>query len=151
MDTRNKSGHDWGRGFPEGPPLKNMEITMTSPKPIILKRKDWASDDTLWKGNIAGKDIGTDVTVLFYATEEIGVGPKWHVHTYDEIFILTKGRALFTIGNEKIEAEAGDVLMGPANIPHKYHNLGPGLLESTDIHLSPTWVQTDLDDPELQD
>jgi mannose-6-phosphate isomerase-like protein (cupin superfamily) len=71
------------------------------------------------------------------------------VHPYDEVFIIRKGRARFTIGDEKIEAEAGDVLMGPANIPHKYHNLGPGLLESTDIHLSRTWIQTDLDDPEL--
>ena len=48
-----------------------------------------------------------------------------------------------------LEAEAGDIVLGPANIPHKYHNLGPGPLESIDIHLSPEWIQTDLDDPEL--
>ena len=48
-----------------------------------------------------------------------------------------------------LEAEAGDILLGPADVPHKYHNLGPGLLESTDIHLSDRWIQTDLDDPEL--
>ncbi len=59
------------------------------------------------------------------------------------------GRALFTIGDERIEAQAGDILLGPANVPHKYHNLGPGLLESTDIHLSDRWIQTDLDEPEL--
>lgn len=120
-------------------------------KPVRLRRADWATHETLWKGNFQGKDIGTDVTVIFYATQEIGVGPKWHVHPYDEIFIMRTGRALFTIGAEKIEAQAGDILLGPANVPHKYTNLGPGLLESTDIHLSPTWIQTDLDDPELQD
>lgn len=118
-------------------------------KPVVLRRKDWASDDTLWKGRFEGKDIGTGTTVLFYATEEVGRGPTWHVHPYDEIFIMRQGRALFTIGDEKIEAEAGDILLGPANIPHKYHNLGPGVLESTDIHLSDAWIQTDLDDPEL--
>lgn len=118
-------------------------------KPVILKRKDWASHDALWKGRVEGDDMGTGVTVLFYATEETGVGPTWHVHPYDEIFIIRQGRALFTIGNDKIEAAAGDILLGPANVPHKYHNLGPGLLESTDIHLSPKWIQTDLDDPEL--
>ena len=118
-------------------------------KPVQLKRADWALDADLWKGKFEGRDIGTGVTVLFYATEETGVGPLWHVHTYDEIFIIRQGRALFTIGDERIEAEAGDVLLGPANIPHKYHNLGPGLLETTDIHLSDRWVQTDLDDPEL--
>ena len=120
-----------------------------SRKPVILKRADWASDDRLWKGMFEGKDIGTGVTVLLYATEEVGVGPRWHVHPYDEIFIMRVGRALFTIGDERIEAQAGDILLGPANVLHKYHNLGPGLLESTDIHLSDRWIQTDLDDPEL--
>lgn len=119
-------------------------------KPVILRRKDWASHETLWKGRFEGKDVDTGVTVLFFATQESGVGPTWHVHPYDEIFIMRQGRALFTIGDEKVEAEAGDILLGPANVPHKYHNLGPGILESTDIHLSPEWIQTDLDDPELQ-
>ncbi len=121
---------------------------MTKPA-VILKRRDWASDDRLWRGRFEGRDIGTGVTVLFYATEEVGVGPRWHVHPYDEIFIIRTGRALFTIGEEKIEAEAGDILLGPAEVPHKYSNLGPGPLESTDIHLSDRWIQTDLEDPEL--
>ena len=121
---------------------------MTKPA-VILKRRDWAADDRLWRGRFEGKDIGTGVTVLFYATEQVGVGPTWHVHPYDEIFILRTGRALFTIGAEKIEAEAGDILLGPADVPHKYTNLGPGPLESTDIHLSDRWIQTDLEDPEL--
>ena len=120
-----------------------------SRKPAHLKRADWASDDHLWKGVLQGTDIGTGVTVLFYATDKIAVGPKWHVHPYDEIFIVRTGRALFTIGETKIEAEAGDILLGPADIPHKYENLGPGLLETTDIHVSDRWIQTDLDDPEM--
>lgn len=117
--------------------------------PTILHRSDWASHDQLWRGVVQGKDIGTGVTVLFYCTDEIGVGPRWHVHTYDEIFIVRSGHALFTIGDKKIEAKAGDILLGPANVPHKYHNLGPDSLETTDIHVSESWTQTDLDDPEL--
>lgn len=118
-------------------------------KPVVLDRSDWAEHDRLPYGRFEGKNIGTDVTVLFYATEEVGRGPLWHVHPYDEIFIIRTGRALFTIGDEKIEAEAGQILLGPANVPHKYHNLGPGLLETTDIHVSPEWIQENLDDPEL--
>lgn len=121
-----------------------------SAEPTRLKRSDWASHPTLWKGVFEGKDIGTGMTVIFYTTEETGVGPKWHVHDYDEVFIITEGRALFTVGTQKLEVEAGDIVFGPANIPHKYHNLGPGRLQSTDIHLSPEWAQTDLDDPELE-
>ncbi len=120
-----------------------------SRKPLLLKRDDWASDPQLWKGRFEGRDIGTGVTVLFYATEEIGQGPRWHVHPYDEIFIVRAGRALFTVGDEKIEAEAGEILLGPADVPHKYHSIGPGRLETTDIHLSDRWVQTNLIDPEL--
>ncbi len=117
--------------------------------PAILHRKDWSSHDHMWKGYFQGKDIGTGVTVLFFVTEELGVGPRWHVHPYDEIFIIREGNALFTIGDKKIKAKTGDILLGPANIPHKYHNLGPGKLETTDIHLSDRWVQTNLEDPEL--
>jgi mannose-6-phosphate isomerase-like protein (cupin superfamily) len=129
----------------------SSENKETDVKPVVLHRSEWASDDRLWKGLIEGAKIGTGLTVLFYATEEIGAGPKWHFHPYDELFIIRTGRALFTIGDQKIEARSGDVLLGPANIPHKYHNLGPGLLESTDIHLSDRWIQTDLEDPELAD
>jgi mannose-6-phosphate isomerase-like protein (cupin superfamily) len=117
--------------------------------PAILHRQDWSSDDHLWKGYFQGEDLGTDVTVLFFVTEELGEGPRWHVHPYDEIFIIRQGNALFTIGDKKIEAATGDVLLGPAKIPHKYHNLGPGILETTDIHLSDRWIQTNLEDPEL--
>jgi mannose-6-phosphate isomerase-like protein (cupin superfamily) len=123
-------------------------------KPVRLTRDDWArsgwaADPSLWRGRFEGKSVGTDVTVLFFASDEIGGGPVWHVHPYDEVFIVRKGRALFTIGDEKIEAEAGDILLGPAGVPHKFANQGPGRLETTDIHLSDRHIQTDLDDPEI--
>jgi len=123
-------------------------------EPVKLNRKDWArtgweKEPDLWRGRFEGKSIGTDVTVLFFATDEIGHGPVWHVHPYDEVFVVRQGRALFTIGDEKIEAEAGDILLGPADVPHKFTNLGPGRLETTDIHLNDRHIQTDLEDPEV--
>ncbi len=122
---------------------------MTVKKPRVLDRADWASHPELWKGQVEGNTFGTGVTVLFYTTEEVGGGPDWHVHPYDEIFIIRQGRALYTVGSEKFECEAGQVVFGPANIPHKFKNLGPGILETTDIHVSDRWIQTDLPDPEL--
>jgi mannose-6-phosphate isomerase-like protein (cupin superfamily) len=117
-------------------------------KAVKLKRSDWARDDVLWRGRFEGKDIGTNVTVLFFASDEIGAGPPLHVHKYDEVFIIREGHAVFTIGDEKIEAKAGDVLFGPADVPHKFRNIGPGRLETTDIHLSDHFAQVELDDPE---
>lgn len=118
-------------------------------KPKLLHREDWAVGGHLWKGYFEGTSLDTEVTVLFYATDKTGEGPRLHVHPYDEIFIIRTGRALFTIGEKVIEAREGDILLGPAKIPHKYHNLGPGPLETTDIHLSNRWVQTNLEDPAL--
>jgi mannose-6-phosphate isomerase-like protein (cupin superfamily) len=128
----------------------HQNLNVDSRNPMVIHRSDWASDDHLWKGYFEGGDMGTEVTVLFYVTEIVGEGPRWHVHPYDEIFIIRKGKALFTIGDKKIEATAGDILLGPGEIPHKYHNLGPGSLETTDIHLSDRWTQTNLEDPELK-
>lgn len=101
-----------------------------------------------WSGVVEWTSLDADVTVLFYSTGEVGVGPSWHTHPYDEVFVIRSGRARFTIGDTVIDAGAGDIVTGPASIPHKYHNLGPGPLETTDIHLSPEWIQTDLEDPE---
>jgi mannose-6-phosphate isomerase-like protein (cupin superfamily) len=118
-------------------------------KAIRISHGDWSSSRDFWHGHVDGKALGTNITVLFYATDVVGSGPVWHVHSYDEVFIVREGRALFTIGEDKIVAEAGDILFGPADVPHKFKNLGPGRFESTDIHLSSSWVQTDLPDPEL--
>ncbi len=121
---------------------------MTERKPRLLRRQDWASHESLPKGRVEGHSLGTGVTVLFYATDEVGAGPVWHVHPYDELFILRLGRALFTVGDTRLEAAAGEIVFGPAGIPHKFRNLGPGRLETTDIHVSDRWIQTDLPDPE---
>ena len=110
-------------------------------KNFLVSRADWSSDSRvywpapahLWNGVVDGERFGTGVTVLFYSTEEVGKGPKWHVHTYDEIFILQAGCAQFTVGDRKFEAKEGDIVFGPANVPHKFINIGPGVLKTIDI------------------
>ena len=116
--------------------------------PVALRWSEWADAPRDWNGTVDGTKTGTDLTIIFYSTDEIGAGPRLHFHDYDEVFIVRKGRALFTVGDRKIEAEAGDILMGPACVPHKFKNLGPGPLETTDIHLRPEFVQTLVDDPD---
>lgn len=103
---------------------------------------------TPWGGSVSGDALDSDCLILFVSVDEIGQGPDWHLHPYDEIFIIKQGRARFTVGDERFVAEAGDVVMGPATVPHKYKSLGPDTLQSIDIHLSRVWIQTDLQDPE---
>ena len=44
-----------------------------------------------------------------------------------------------------LDATAGQAVFGPAGIPHRFENLGPGRLQTIDVHHSPHWIQTDLD------
>ena len=97
------------------------------------------------RGSLAGLTLGTTATVLAYGNDTPGEGPRLHVHPYDEIFVVQQGRARFFVGDAVIDAEAGEVVLGPAGLPHRFVNLGPGRLQTTDIHLSPEWIQTDLD------
>ena len=114
--------------------------------PTLIRKDEWQRSGEALRGLFRGKDHHTKVTFIRYVTEEVGAGPTLHVHPYDEIFTIQEGRARFTVGDQVIDAEAGDVLIGPANIPHGYQNLGPGRLDSLDIHLSPEWIQYDIGD-----
>ncbi len=114
-------------------------------KPQFIPRTQWARDPEHWHGRLEGHDIGTNVTILFFSSDEIGAGPPLHVHTYDEVFIIRQGRARFTVGDEMLEAGAGDIVFGPANVAHKFENIGPGRLETTDIHLSDHFAQIELE------
>lgn len=111
----------------------------------ILDRSQWAEKADVWQGEFEGNLFGTNVSVMFYTTDKIGHGPKLHQHPYDEVFIVREGRALFTVGEKQLEATAGQIVFGPANIPHKYINLGPDRLEMTDLHVTDTFVQVDLE------
>lgn len=97
-----------------------------------------------WRGSLEGLVVGGAVTVLAYGTDTPGEGPRLHVHPYDETFIVVEGQARFFIGEATIDAGAGEVLLGPAGVPHRFENLGPGRLQTIDVHHSPRWIQTDL-------
>ena len=100
--------------------------------------------DGPWRGNVEGETLNAQCTVLAYGNETPGEGPRLHVHPYDEIFIVVAGNARFFVGDTVIDATAGDVLLGPAGIPHRFENLGPGRLQTIDVHTAPRWLQVDL-------
>lgn len=83
-------------------------------------------------------------TVLAYGNDTVGMGPVLHMHPYDETFVVVMGRARFFVGDQVIDAEAGDVVFGPKGLPHRFENLGPGRLQTIDIHHSPRWLQVDV-------
>ncbi|MDQ4404928.1 cupin domain-containing protein [Rhizobium sp. AN63] len=114
-------------------------------KAVLLERAQWVEKESVWQGEFEGSVFGANVSVMFYTTDEIGRGPKLHKHPYDEVFIVRQGRALFTVGEQQLDVREGQIVFGPANLPHKYVNMGPGRLEMIDIHVTDEFAQEDLE------
>ena len=106
----------------------------------VIERRDWSDDPARWHGEWEGGAHGANICVIFNRQEKPGGGPRLHQHPYPETFIIREGTGLFTVGDETITAVAGQILVVPANTPHKFTNPGPGPLESIDIHESGSFV-----------
>ena len=92
-----------------------------------------------------GERHGASVCVLI-ADLAPGGGPRLHRHPYEEVFVLHEGRARFTVGDGTLEAGAGQVLVVPAGIPHKFVNTGDGQLRVMSVHASPRRLGEWLED-----
>ena len=74
---------------------------------------------------------------FFLLHAEPGAGPGLHRHPYAETFVIEEGQATFTVGDETIEAHAGEIVVAPADTPHAFVNSGSGVLRSVNIHPVP--------------
>jgi mannose-6-phosphate isomerase-like protein (cupin superfamily) len=70
-----------------------------------------------------GQQHGARVS-FFLSRNRPGTGPDLHRHPYEETFIVQEGRVTFVVGEETIEATAGDIVVVPARTPHKFFNSG---------------------------
>jgi mannose-6-phosphate isomerase-like protein (cupin superfamily) len=75
-----------------------------------------------------------------------GDGPRLHSHPYEEVFIVQEGQALYTVGTEILEVVAGQIVIVPAGVPHKFVNTGTGRLKQVDIHAHPHFITEWLED-----
>jgi mannose-6-phosphate isomerase-like protein (cupin superfamily) len=88
-----------------------------------------------------------DAGVSFIAIDAPpGSGPRLHRHPYAEVFVVQEGVAEFTAGEETIEARAGQVVVVPAGVPHRFVNAGTGRLRQIDLHASDRFVTEWLED-----
>lgn len=90
-----------------------------------------------------GRDYGAPVS-MFVTDSAPGTGSQLHVHPYRETWVVRKGEAEFLVGGERLRASAGDIVVAPANVPHRYLNVGTDQLELVCIHPSDTIRQQDL-------
>ena len=90
-----------------------------------------------------GHTAGSTVSV-FLSHHSPGTGPPLHTHPYEETFFVIEGDVLFTVDGEEIEARDGDIVVVPANTPHKFVSRGERHRQFS-VHPVATMEQEDLE------
>ena len=107
--------------------------------PFLAKITDLRTGET---GRIfEGHEFGDVNLSMFITDAPPGSGPALHSHPYEEVFVIIEGTATFTIADQTMVAHSGDILLAPANTPHKFVNSGAGQLSTINIHPSKRIVQ----------
>ncbi len=88
---------------------------------------------------IEGVEHGATISLILDRSNP-GQGPKLHRHPYDETWLVVDGTVNFQAGNEIRAAGPGDVVIVPANTPHKFTNDGSGPSRLVCIHANPTMI-----------
>ena len=82
-----------------------------------------------------------DTNVSFIWVDMLPGGTiRLHKHPYEEIFIIQEGIATFTVDSATLEARAGQILIVPAEAPHKFMNLCDKQLKQIDIQVNKQFI-----------
>jgi quercetin dioxygenase-like cupin family protein len=90
-------------------------------------------------------------TSIFHSQIVPGSGPPEHTHPYAEIFVLFDGQGRYRVNEVELDAEAGDVVIVPADSWHSFTNTGSGLLRHAAVHEAPAKESTFRSEPDLPD
>jgi quercetin dioxygenase-like cupin family protein len=94
-------------------------------------------------GNFLFRGEGSGASFSIFAVDfKPGQGPRLHRHPYEEVFAVLDGLARFTVDGREHEVEGGNVVVVPANTPHRFVNAGDGRLRVTSVHGRPV-VETE--------
>lgn len=85
---------------------------------------------------IEGAEHGATISLILDCSDP-GQGPRLHRHPYDETWVVVEGSVAFQAGEEKLTAGPGEVVIVPAEVPHKFTNEGPGRSRLVCIHANP--------------
>ncbi|CAN5149181.1 hypothetical protein BH18ACT14_BH18ACT14_10860 [soil metagenome] len=82
---------------------------------------------------IRRRGFGTKDVLLVLNYCEPGMDLRPHSHEFDQIAMITKGRALYHIGEERNEVGPGSLMLIPAGVEHYIEPLGDEVVENIDI------------------
>lgn len=84
----------------------------------------WGPGGDKYQFLVTGDQSG-ETTFILHATVPPGGGPPPHTHTREsESYFVKSGELLFSVGDNKIEAKAGDFVHIPKNTIHTFTNKG---------------------------
>ena len=96
---------------------------MQTLEPLAVRKDE--GEARWWFGALAeikatAADTGGQMTIV-EVTEHPGAEAPLHVHRRDdEGFWILEGEVTFEVGDQTIEATAGDYVFGPRDIPHRF-------------------------------
>lgn len=77
---------------------------------------------------LTGEDHALGMCMVVAEYPPGGPGNAAHRHPNASVIYVVEGRGLFTVGDEEVAAEAGDMVLVPANAWHSFRNDGEGWL-----------------------
>ena len=107
-------------------------------QPIILHRDELPHDANTYEFE-GIKYQNTEVSFIWVDMPP-GGSVRLHKHPYKELFIIQEGIATFTVGSSILDAHAGQVVIMPADVPHKFINASNRPLRQVDIHVSQHFI-----------
>ena len=114
-------------------------MTTASISELVVTRSDGRGDGENWMENLQNLPGEAGISIILESRSQPGTGPRLHRHPYAETFIIRRGSATFTIGSDQLVGRAGQVLVVPAQTPHRF-STGPDGYEAVHIHASPRFI-----------
>jgi mannose-6-phosphate isomerase-like protein (cupin superfamily) len=105
---------------------------------LILARNELPYDGNTYEF-IGSQHQDTEISFIWVDMPPEG-SVRLHKHPYKEIFIIQEGTATFTVGYNTLEASAVQIIIVPADVPHKFMNLSDKQLKQIDIHVNKEFI-----------
>ncbi|KAI7160253.1 hypothetical protein KC349_g3648 [Hortaea werneckii] len=88
-------------------------------QPVESFAPDSGLGSTTWKTLISAPDTPTyDITAGYATCQPGGSCLEPHTHSAPELYYITKGKAVMTLGNNERNVSAGDTIFIPGNVTH---------------------------------
>jgi quercetin dioxygenase-like cupin family protein len=89
--------------------------------------------DEAVRPGIRRRGFGTEDVLLVLNHCEPGMDLRPHSHDFDQIAMITKGQAIYHIGEEPNRVGPGSLMLIPAGVEHYIEPLGNEVVENIDV------------------